>query len=86
MHTLIGIKKETMKSLEGRKPQSLEVQHVVDQFPNKYAVTDKADGERYFLIIYRNCVFLISDLLNVKNTGIILSDNKKYNNTILDGE
>lgn len=84
---LLGIDKTKMISLEGRKPQSLEVQHVVDQLPNKYAVTDKADGERYFLMIYKNVVFLISDLLNVKNTGLILPESKnKYNDTILDGE
>lgn len=82
---LLNINKESMTSLEGRKSQSLEIQHVVDQLPNKYAVTDKADGERHFLIIHKNCVFLISDLLIVKNTGIILSDGK-YNDTILDGE
>jgi SAM-dependent methyltransferase len=76
-----------MKSLDGRKPQSLEIQHVVDYIPNKYAVTDKADGERYFLIIYDNNVYLISDNLHVKNTGIILNKSEsKYNNTILDGE
>ena len=48
---LLSIKKEDMISLEGRKPQSLEIQHVVDQLPNKYAVTDKADGERKLLFI-----------------------------------
>jgi SAM-dependent methyltransferase len=84
---LFSVNKASITSLEGRKPQSLEVQHVVDQLPNKYAVTDKADGERYFLIIHDNVVFLISDLLNVKNTGIVLPESKsKYNNSILDGE
>lgn len=84
---LLGVNKEKMISLDARKPQSLEVQHVVDQLPNKYAVTDKADGERYFLIIYENYVFLISDNLHVKNTGIKISEEKKvFNNTILDGE
>lgn len=74
-----------MTSLAGRNAVSLEVQHVVDQLPNKYAVTDKADGERYFLMIYNKCVFLISNLLVVKNTGIILKDDK-YDNSVLDGE
>lgn len=84
---LMGIHKEVVTSLEGRQPVSLEIQHVVDQLPNKYCVTDKADGERYVLAIYKNAVFLISNLLNVKSTGIILTDsNKKYNNSILDGE
>lgn len=82
---LLNIKNDAMISLEARKPQSLEVQHVVDQLPNKYAVTDKADGQRYFLIIYDQSVYLISDLLNVKSTGIKLS-NKDYDNSIIDGE
>ena len=81
---LLGIGKDTT-SLAGRKPVSLEVQHVVDQLPDKYAVTDKADGDRFFLIIYRNVVFLISDLLKVRNTGIVIN-NKKYNDSLLDGE
>jgi hypothetical protein len=85
--SLLGVTKENMIGLAGRKSQSLEVQHVVDQLPNKYAITDKADGERYFLIIHRNSVFLISDLLRVRNTGIILNKNQSnFNNTILDGE
>jgi hypothetical protein len=84
--SLLGTKKDAI-SLAGRKALSLEVQHVVDQLPNKYAVTDKADGNRVFLIIYRGAVFLISNLLKVKNTGILLNKNQsKYNNTILDGE
>lgn len=84
---LLNVDESKMTSLEGRRPQSLEVQHVVDQLPNKYAVTDKADGERHFLIIYKNMVYLISDLLNVKNTGIMIPESKsKYNNSILDGE
>ena len=82
---LLGVNKEKMINLDGRKAQSLEVQHVIDKLPNKYAVTDKADGERYFLIIHEQSVYLISYNLEVKNTGIKLPD-KKYNDTILDGE
>jgi hypothetical protein len=74
-------------SLDGRQTISLEIQHVTEILPNKYAVTDKADGERNFLIIMKNKVYLISSNLNVKYTGIIL-DKKfdNYNGTILDGE
>jgi len=84
-YKLLNVDRTNVTSLEGRKPQSLEVQHVVDQLPNKYAVTDKADGERYFLIVYNRSVFLISDLLRVKNMGLLLNDDK-FNDTILDGE
>ena len=70
-------------SLHGRQPHSLEIQHVTDVIPNKYAVTDKADGERYFLVITDDEVFLISNTLEVKATGIMANG---YSNTILDGE
>lgn len=84
---IMGLDKTQLKNLEGRKAQSLEIQHSVDHLPNNYAVTDKADGERNNLIIHKNTVFFISDNLHVKNTGIILSDkHTKYNDTLLDGE
>jgi SAM-dependent methyltransferase len=82
---LISINKTTMTSLSGRQAHSLEIQHVVDKLPNKYAVTDKADGDRCYLIIYQNVVFFLTSNLHVINTGIILPDNK-FNDTILDGE
>jgi hypothetical protein len=71
----------------GRQTRSLEIQHVVDMLPNKYAVTDKADGERYILLIFDNSVYLMSTNLDIINTGIVIEKkNNKYNNTILDGE
>jgi len=84
---LLNVEEHEMKSLKGRKPISLEVQHVIDKLPNRYAVTDKADGDRYFLIIVENKVYLISSNLHIKNTGIVLSKkNSQYNGSILDGE
>jgi len=71
-------------NLYARQPISLEVSHVVDYLPNRYAVTDKADGDRYFMIVIEGRCYLISTNLVVKDTGITV--NKKYNNTILDGE
>lgn len=82
---LLSVNKSKMMSLAGRKPESLEIRHAVTTLPNKYAVTDKADGDRYFLIIYENQVYLISNNLKVKNTGIVIKDSK-FNKTILDGE
>lgn len=77
--------KKEFKYLNDRKPRSLEVYHTVDIIPDKYAVTDKADGERNFLIIMNKEVFIISENLHVKYTGITLKDNK-YDDSIMDGE
>jgi SAM-dependent methyltransferase len=83
---LLIVPKVNENSLYGRKPISLEIQYT-EQLANKYAVTDKADGERHFLIILDNQVYLINQNLDVKNTGIILSKNQsKYNNSVVDGE
>jgi hypothetical protein len=73
-------------SLYGRQPISLEIQYV-EQLSNKYAVTDKADGERHFLVVLFNRVYLINKNLDVKDTGIVLKkDKEKYNNSVVDGE
>jgi hypothetical protein len=74
-----------IKTLDGRRAISLEVQHVTEILPNRYASTDKADGERYFLLIFNQEVFLISQNLAVKKTGLKINK-KKYDDTILDGE
>lgn len=74
-------------NLDARKPISLDISHVTDILPDKYSVTDKADGERYFLMILENQVYLISTNLAVKNTGVTLSNKlSKYNNSLVDGE
>jgi hypothetical protein len=80
---ILGID-ETKTHLYGRQPVSLEIQHVVNYLPNKYAVTDKADGDRYFLIVVETQCYLISSNLIVKNIGLTVD--AKYNNSILDGE
>jgi hypothetical protein len=73
------------KTLDERRAVSLEVQHVTEILPNKYAPTDKADGERYFLIIIKQEIYLISHNLAVKKTGLKINK-KEYNDSILDGE
>lgn len=82
--TLMGVD-ENRANLYARQPISLEVQHLVDNLPNRYAVTDKADGDRCFLLIYERQCYLISTNLNVINTGLILKNNE-FNDSILDGE
>jgi len=71
--------------LDARNPQSLEVQHIIDKLQNKYCVTDKADGDRNFLIIHDAYVFLISNNLSVRTTGINVKTNN-FDGSILDGE
>jgi SAM-dependent methyltransferase len=85
--SLIGADSKKSTNLDARQTHSLEIQHVTDILPNKFAVTDKADGDRFFLIIEKNHIYLISTNLIVKNTGIKLDNTlSKYNGTILDGE
>jgi hypothetical protein len=76
---------ETSNFLDARQSISLEIQYATDILPNRYAVTDKADGERYFLIIMNKHVYFISNNLTVKDSGIDLKDSN-YDGTILDGE
>ena len=55
--------------------------------PGKYSITDKADGQHYFLMIYNNNMYIISDNLYI--TKITTIDTKllnKYNDTIIEGE
>jgi mRNA capping family enzyme len=79
---------EKVSGLVARQPVSLEVQHSTEILPNRYAVTDKADGDRYFMIIMEGNVYIISSNLNVRDTGVVLTDDlaAKYNGTIMDGE
>lgn len=65
--------------------QSLEIIHIVDYLPNKYSVTDKADGDRYLGFITDGKLYFITTNLNVKYSGITIK-NKKYNDSIIDGE
>ncbi len=84
---ILSLEFDKMQNLNGRKPESLEIQYLTEMLPNKYAVTDKADGERNFVIIVDGGVYMINSGLHVKDTGIKL-DKKlaKYNGSILDGE
>lgn len=85
--SLLNVSSNRMSGLAGRNPVTLEIQHVVNSVANKYAVTDKADGERAFLMIFNGQVYILSSTMRIKRTGIILGEKlSKYNNTILDGE
>lgn len=73
-----------IKGLYLMQPVSLEIQHVTDYLPNKYSVTDKADGERFLMLIMFNNIYLVSTTLDFKKIGSIKK--AEYNNTIIDGE
>jgi hypothetical protein len=82
--TLLSVPVANQNALYGRQPVSLEIQYI-ENLANRYAVTDKADGERHFLVIFDKKVYLINKNLDVKNTGIVLK-NDKYDNSVMDGE
>ncbi len=84
---ILSLDYNKIQSLAGRKPESLEIQYLTEILPNRYAVTDKADGERNFLFIHDRHIYFINSGLHVKDTGIQLDKKlEKYNGSILDGE
>lgn len=50
-----------------------------------YKITEKADGERYFMFINKNNIYLINDNKNIIKTGLRLNVDD-FNDSILDGE
>lgn len=72
------------QDLYAMQSKSLELIPFIETLPNQYSVTDKADGDRHFLFIVNNKVYLISNNLTVRQ--IKVSSPENYNNTILDGE
>ena len=71
--------------LDTRNVISIQPQYIVDFIPNRYAATDKADGMRYYIIILPEGIYMISLNFVVKKLAISIT-NKKYHNTVLDGE
>lgn len=79
------LKIKSSKNLESRNVISIEPQHIIKFIPNKYAVTDKADGERYFLFLINGGTYLLSTNMNVKKLNIVV-DNDECIDTLVDGE
>jgi hypothetical protein len=79
-----GEKMNIHQDLYAMQSKSLELIPFIETLPNQYSVTDKADGERHFLFVFNNNVYLISNNLVVRQIKSKNSDN--LNNTILDGE
>lgn len=82
---LYGDENAINKSLYGPNVVSLEALHIVEFLPNKYSVTDKADGDRCLGIIIDKKLYLLFSNLEIKNSGVEL-DTDKFNNSIVDGE
>ncbi|AEQ33424.1 mRNA cap guanine-N7 methyltransferase [Megavirus chiliensis] len=80
---LLGVK--SSNHLDSRNVVSIESQHIVKFIPNKYAVTDKADGERYFLFSTSLGIYLLSTNLVVKKLNMDPLKNQ-FLNMIIDGE
>jgi hypothetical protein len=74
------------KDLPAMQSQSLENQHVASDLTTQYAVDDKADGERFFMMISNNSLYLISNNLDIKEIDSSQYNIKEYDGTILDGE
>lgn len=76
----------TPRNIDSKNVTSLEIQYL-DNLPNQYAITDKADGEHAFIFITMNKVYIITQNMYVKNTGIKLNKEQEiYNGSVIDGE
>lgn len=82
---MLNINDTSLKTLYKRSVVSLEIQNMFGDLLTTYAVTDKADGDRCFMIICNNHIYIISDNMEITKTSYGLAD-KSYNGTILDGE
>lgn len=85
----ITLTKKTIKNML----LSSELTKNLEKTPNNlyYKITEKADGERYFMYINNEgIIYLINDINNLILTGLklnlSLSEHNKYINSILDGE
>ncbi|NBU34022.1 methyltransferase domain-containing protein [bacterium] len=70
----------------GAQPETLQKDKLTQLYKQRYSVTDKADGERYFLFIdsYSRGYFIDSNVNTVMQTDLNINPNIK--STIMDGE
>jgi SAM-dependent methyltransferase len=84
---MYGNENNNAKDLPAMQSESLENQHVAGELTTNYTVTDKADGEREFMLIMNGKIYLISNNLMVHEieSGHYTRIDE-YNGSIIDGE
>lgn len=88
MKTLLHID-QPIKDLPFMRGASTELVDITDHIPNRYSVSDKADGEHIFLYILDGNVNIIRNNLEVIKCDDVMINEKiinEYNNSILDCE
>lgn len=76
---------EKYKDLPAMTVSTVEVTHILDTIPGKYSITDKADGERCFLLIANSSAYVIATSSQIAKK-VKENIDSKYDNTIIDGE
>lgn len=79
------VKQDRSAYFIGVQPETLQKDQLTLLFKELYSVTDKADGDRFFLFIDRvgNVYFLDSNINNVLKTDL---KSNSYTNCLIDGE
>ena len=69
----------------GAQPETLQKDQLSLLFKELYSVTDKADGDRYFMFIDNNgnISFIDNNIINIMKTDL---KTESFNNCIIDGE
>lgn len=79
------LKTKPQPNLVVRQLQSMPVHAILNDVANRFAITDKADGERYVMFVDSSDVYLLSYNLRLRKLAMEIT-NETYQNMILDGE